>query len=460
MKNSLRSFSRGDADTDKSHSDDTSQLQATPMPADAKQNESAAVTVSHGFQLYTVNADGSELRQITNAKNREFGSPHWVSPNKIVCDSWWGRWDESTLTFVDLAGGEPKIDITNVLAMMPHVSPDGKRITAHGHGIRILDEHGDQIAILSAHQGGSPRWSPDGKSLAYVIPGQNITILDDSFRTIKRFGQSPLQGFQWSPDGKFIYFVNRTGPEFFELIRYEVATDERIVLDSGDLSTHVARHPTDGTVTYLKRTYPSPYFLYRVPADGSGTPTRFPFQDETKTHDSPCWSPDGTKLLFTRATPVDARAGTSEFEEATFTGEFTVPNGQPTREPDKDQAPSDDELEGDVPREDSAETDVLEFSSLQEEIVAVEHEVSKLGREVGFKELEVFQCKKFEPEDFEIEDALAQAVPEYFNLRQRMLELKNRRQVSDAEPNLADRQGQLAQIQEEMDRIRDKRKQE
>ncbi len=105
----------------------------------------------------------------------------------------------------------------------PQVSPDGKQIVyrrvfhdimtdrSRGH-LWLVDEKGQNTPLLTGEKSyGSPRWSPDGKRLAYVSTAnksaQIFCLWLDSGRTtsLTKLQKSP-SSITWSPDGKSIAF--------------------------------------------------------------------------------------------------------------------------------------------------------------------------------------------------------------------------------------------------------------
>jgi eukaryotic-like serine/threonine-protein kinase len=121
-----------------------------------------------------------------------------------------------------MAGGEP-LRLTTGPAdnRQPDFSPDGTRIVfrsdREGGGIYIVSTFGGAVRLL-AKRGITPRFSPDGQSVAYqvvnslackiyVVPaaGGESRQLDPTFAD----AHSPV----WSPDGKSVLVTGRVKPE-------------------------------------------------------------------------------------------------------------------------------------------------------------------------------------------------------------------------------------------------------
>jgi hypothetical protein len=120
---------------------------------------------------------------------------------------------------------------TGLRASAPDVSPDGRRVafTVNSMGtthLEVADVKADGTLSERRHlvpsarfeQAYTPRFSPDGRSLAYSVwtagGYRDIRIVDvatGSFRAVTRDRSVDMQPV-WSPDGKILYFASdRTG---------------------------------------------------------------------------------------------------------------------------------------------------------------------------------------------------------------------------------------------------------
>ena len=154
------------------------------------------------------------------------------------------------------AHAQTPFTVNDLIAMKrvsdPQLSPDGKRIA---FTIGIVDKAANrtinQIYVMSADgsnqqqitkatgSSSSPRWSPNGKLIAYVHAGQIWTMEPDGdgreqITKLSTGGGQPV----WSPDGKWIAFSSDVYPE--------CTTDECNKLESEKAeNSKVKAHVTD-----------------------------------------------------------------------------------------------------------------------------------------------------------------------------------------------------------------------
>ena len=222
------------------------------------------------FEIFTMNADGSNQTQLTNNIAHDFG-PDW-SPDgsKIAFTS------ERNANNVDRgqyeiyvmnADGTDQTRLTNNLAdnQQPVWSPDGTKIAFHSNpdgigNIYVMNADGTNQTRLTSQHGTGPDWSPDGSKIAFYSQRDGIGHFQIYVMNADGSNQTRLTNFSgndsnpaWSPEGAKIAFQ-----------REGYANDPNVE-------------------------------IYVMNADGSGQTnlTNHPANDA-----QPVWSPDGAKIAF------------------------------------------------------------------------------------------------------------------------------------------------------------------
>lgn len=219
--------------------------------------------------IYTMNPDGSDLVQLTNAAEGTIHeSPAW--------------------------------------------SPDGTRI-AFGHynrrgterGIYVINADGTNLVRLTNSDGqgydSAPSWSPDGTKIAYHTTNENIpqiiVINSDGSNPQQLTNFQTSQNPQWSPDGARIVFESN---------QYELgnARKEIYVMNAdGSNATRLTFNPNtddgnprwspDGSKIAFWSLRGGVGAIYIMNADGTNL-VHVPNMSQTVVS----WSPDGAKFIF------------------------------------------------------------------------------------------------------------------------------------------------------------------
>jgi TolB protein len=163
--------------------------------------------------VYTIDADGSNLTRLTNAPIHEF-DPSWSPDGTRIAY----RTDAGDVTEIWLmnADGSDKHRLTDGLS--PAWSPDGSIIAFAGPKgstgvITLIRPDGTGLRQLADTEGGEyPSWSPDGTRIAFNenLSGNHrmhIAQVDGSGVTGPIGGGEGWQ-VAWSPDGATILFTS------------------------------------------------------------------------------------------------------------------------------------------------------------------------------------------------------------------------------------------------------------
>src|SRR5580765_777739 len=188
----------------------------------------------------------------------------------------------------------------------PHFSPDGSTIA---YVVTTVDQKQNRrrseiwtvaadgsreplLLTTSPQSSNSPRWSPDGKSIAFVssrpaagdgdAPKNQIWLLPLSGGEARRLTNltNGVNSFQWSPDGRKLVVVGRSGP-----------SDEAKSPSDVRHYKHSNYKFNDSGWFDDKRTH-----LWVVDV-ANGSSSQLTSGDEWNDSD-PQWSPDGQKIAF------------------------------------------------------------------------------------------------------------------------------------------------------------------
>ncbi len=172
-----------------------------------------------GRKLWRTDADGSNPKQLTD------GNAFDDYPN-FSADSQWvvfnsNRTSSLSLWKVGINGG-PAVQLSDMFAAFPVVSPDGKWIACYHP-----DEHSNNQLLIFPFEGGQtvktinlpsttgpfngrPKWTPDGQAISFVNRVNNITNIwsqpldGGPAKPITNFKSLWIYNYAPSPDGKQI----------------------------------------------------------------------------------------------------------------------------------------------------------------------------------------------------------------------------------------------------------------
>jgi Tol biopolymer transport system component/secreted PhoX family phosphatase len=282
------------------------------------------------YQIYTMNADGSNKQQIT-AGPAIHGWPQWSPDGTQLV--YWGFNETTGQSNISIcaADGSNAIDlVTSSAGRMdrPAWRPDGAYIgyaAADAQGnwdIWVITVDGSQSWRLTsdAQMETNPLWSPDGMVIAYkVAPNKayNLTIenfikVDNGFDNPEYLEWDSIKSIQmndWSPDGQYITYTaevntNASGEDRISYVALveDVSMDgptvsgTPVLLSGGlTLGDRGPRFSPDGSqVVFWAWDQASAATLWLAAADGSHTRRL-----TTGGFDMyPAWSPDGQTIVF------------------------------------------------------------------------------------------------------------------------------------------------------------------
>ena len=255
--------------------------------------------------------------------------------------------------------GEPRpITIDDLLAMQsvssPAISPDGAWVAyevettdvdADESSVRIymVSRDGEDVVELtgSDYSASSPRWSPDGRYLAFLAAKGDEDAKTQVWTLDRRGGEAQqythvdqgVRDFEWSPDGSRMLLM----------IRDKSASDL-----AAEAAVEAGEEPK-----------PLPYVIDRLQFKQDGVP----YLDRSRTHiyvvdgrdaeplqltfgdfddGQPAWSPDGTEIAFTskRTGDPDANDNADIWVVSAEGDDATREPRQITRNPGSDSSPA------------------------------------------------------------------------------------------------------------------------
>ena len=184
-----------------------------------------------GMNLWRMDLDGGNPKQLTNG-NSDLGAAFTPDSRWVIYNS-----DSSgrpAIWKVSIDGGNA-VKLTEYAAENPEVSPDGKWIVC---SYREEINSGWRYAIIPI-DGGKPikvfdlpgsaeediRWSPDGRSVTYVITQGGVSNIwsyplnGSQPKQLTDFKTDHIYNFKWSPDGKNLVLARGTTTSDVVLIK-------------------------------------------------------------------------------------------------------------------------------------------------------------------------------------------------------------------------------------------------
>ncbi len=230
------------------------------------------------------------------------------------------------------------------ITVSPRFSPDGRFLayTSYHRGnpdLYVTDLSQNKTTTPISYRHGlnmAPAWSPDGTTMVITLSkdgNPDLYLIDSGGKILDRLTNNEGLNVSptFSPDGSRIAFVSdRSGtPQIYIM---DLATrGVRRLTYLGKYNTTPSWSPKGDWIAYSGR-YEGQYQIYIISPDG-GRPIRL--TNETGEHESPSWSPDGRQIAFSRRIDGETglymvmRNGSNYRKIFNFTGNEAFPQWSP-----------------------------------------------------------------------------------------------------------------------------------
>jgi tricorn protease len=299
--------------------DDAIYYVADPLPNDKDVKPGSAEVRKSVNNIYKIPVKGGQPVQVTKHSDGNLFWPSMSTDGKvIVYEENFGIWK------LDVASGrtsEIKLDIatdekdneaevetvTNEVDGFD-ISPSGRRavVSARGQILTIATDRGDITRVAPdrmASRNESPRWSSDGKYIAFVSDRSGrdeIWISDPEGKSPKKITDLDNEkgALVWTPDAKSLLYTAADK----KLYNYTVADGKTIVVSSSDLGRigTVAVSPDNKWVALSKQDRTLRSHVYIVPIAG-GEEHHISDEGLLYSETGAVWTADGRYIVFTSA---------------------------------------------------------------------------------------------------------------------------------------------------------------
>jgi tricorn protease len=277
------------------------------------------------YNIYRIAAKGgAQPVQVTKHTSGSLFWPSISSDGKvIVYEENFGIWKldvasgRTTEIKLDIVSDEKEneIDVETVNSELDgfDLSPSGRRavISARGQILTIATDRGDITRVAPdnmASRNQSPKWSSDGKYIAFVSDRSGrdeIWICEPDGKNLKKVTDLDNEkgALVWTPDSKSLLFTAADK----KLYNYAVADGKTVVITSTDIgrigSTAVA--PDSKWVTFSKQDRTMRPHIYIAPITG-GEERHISDDSLLFAENNAVWTADGKYIVFTSSSAVGA----------------------------------------------------------------------------------------------------------------------------------------------------------
>jgi tricorn protease len=292
---------------------------ADPLPNDTKVMPGSADVRKSANNIYKIPAAGGQPVQVTRHPDGNLFWPSMSSDGKvIVYESMFGLWkldvasgqtSEIRISIAsDTKDNETDMEVVRNDVNSFDLSPSGKRavISTRGQILTIATERGDVTRIAPdpmASRNQFPKWSPDGKYIAYLSDASGrdeIWISDPDGKAPKKVTNLDTEkgAIVWTPDSTALLYTAADK----RLYRYTVGDDKTMTLSSTDVNRigGVSVSPDSKWVALAKQDRTLRSHVYIVPLAG-GEERHISDDRLHYSEANAVWTADGRYLVFTES---------------------------------------------------------------------------------------------------------------------------------------------------------------
>ena len=299
--------------------DDAIYYVADPLPNDKDVKPGSAEVRKSANNIYKIPVKGGPPVQVTKFTDGNLFWPSMSTDGKvIVYEENFGIWKLDVATgktseikldiATDEKDNEAEIEtVTNEVDGFD-ISPSGRRavVSVRGQILTIATDRGDITRVAPdkmASRNESPKWSSDGKYIAFVSDRSGrdeIWISDPEGRSPKRITDLDNEkgALVWSPDAKSLLYTAADK----KLYNYTVADGKTAVVASSDLARigSVSVSPDSKWVTFSRQDRTLRSHVYIAPIAG-GEEHHLSDDSLLYSETNAVWTADGRYIVFTSA---------------------------------------------------------------------------------------------------------------------------------------------------------------
>lgn len=178
----------------------------------------------------------------------------------------------------------------------PRWSPDGRRIafdrnTGFGASVFVMSADGTNVKEIAP--GGNPTWSPDGAALAYSVPLEGVYVKSLDSSTPARLVAPGGEGPDWGSSNRIAYLCVDQGGHGQVCTVDADGSNVRQLTSARDFNINARWSPSAKRIVFVSGSE-----IWMMRADGTNQHRVSRGLGDGEVDTLPGWSPDGRKLLF------------------------------------------------------------------------------------------------------------------------------------------------------------------